>query len=99
MLDSALGELPTKQFHKFLVSIFQPVIKTQKRHLPLLGGWLVERVIYFIIHVSKLFLLIFICALDNPFLLYSLPLSGFYWAHLGMSPEAAESILGKGQVL
>lgn len=80
MLDSALVELPMKQFHRFLVSTFPPVIKTEIRHPPLLGE-LVERVIYFIIHVSKLFLLIFIYALDNPFLLYSLPLSDFYWAH------------------
>lgn len=75
MLDSALMTLPVKQFHRFLVSTFQPVIKTEKRYLPFWGGTSGE---CYLLHNSLIQIIsAYLYALDNPLFLYSLLLSGF----------------------
>lgn len=70
ILDSALMECPRKQFHRFSIQYVSTCDKNRKERYPLFFFfWLVERVIYFIIRLSILFLLIFIYALDNPLIL------------------------------
>lgn len=80
VMDNASVVLPVKLVHSFLIQYFATCDKNRKQ--PKNFFWLVERVIYFIIHTSILFLPIFIYAFDDPFFLlclHSLPLPVSSW--------------------